>query len=386
MRNYVVPYFLEKIDGHLPRERISDLVRELNGIIQTDAYIADEQKRNFTVLATIDTLNEFLAEALIYVMKKENSIPIDIMFPTNNIPYLQNIHFTGRDDTLRSIHECFRRGESGSLTQTISGLGGVGKTQIALEYAYRFAGEYDTVWWIIMETTESAYKGVIDFVKKYKLLRGEDDFTVIINAFLSWFENNGNWLLIFDNVEDIKTIEPFIPKKNNGNTLITTRSTQRYVGKRVDVDVFDEPVAVAFLRDYTGINDEANAKLLARRLGYLPLALELAAAYIAVSPTTDFKEYLSLLERGLEVLDEGVSITDYGRTIRATWQISLDKIQSESARQLLHMCAYFAPDNIPLSAFVEEAESTIIHNNQNTLNMISYCSPKLVIHVAFMTY
>ena len=186
----------------------------------------------------------------------------------------------------------------------------------------------------------------------------EEDPSSILRAFLSWFENNRGWLLIYDNVEEFETIKRFMPRNKNGDILITTRATQSYMGTRVDVDLFDESEAIAFLQSRTGIDDESNAAQLAKQLGYLPLALDMAAAYIAAVPDMDFDKYLLLLsDQALTVLDEGVSLLgDYGLTIRATWRISLDKIQLKSARQLLNLCAYFAPNDILLSIFTLEAE------------------------------
>ncbi|MCL1976239.1 MAG: NB-ARC domain-containing protein [Firmicutes bacterium] len=357
VRNRVAPYFAKNITDNFPPERIADLRRELWWIIQADWYIAGDQKNEFERLATAGSLNDFLVEAYIYAIKQDNAVPLDTTFPFNNFTDKPTPHFIGREDTIKAIHDCFRQGESVSLTQTISGLGGVGKTQVAMEYAHRYAHEYDVIWWIVAENLEDIYKKILDFVKRKKLLKDNNDNTVILGNFLSWFENNTNWLIIYDNVEDFQALKPFLPKKDNGNILITTRATQCCIGNRIDIDLFDEPMAISFLQKRTGINDASSAKLLAERLGYLPLALELAAAYITAVPDMDFAMYLPLLkDSALTTLNKGAALTDYGKTVRAAWQISIDKIQLESARQLLNLCAYFAPDEIPLSAFIREAE------------------------------
>jgi len=276
-------------------------------------------------------------------------------FPDHNLIYLKNNHFTGRDEILKQIHRQFQNGGMISLTQTISGMGGVGKTQTALEFAYRYAREYDLVWWLISETPQTIMKAVSEFVTRKALAKPYDEESFIRGTFISWFDNNRKWLLIYDNVDSYEAIRPFLPRNSsNGNILITSRLTRGYLGTKIDIEVFTEQEAIAFLHERTGIIDKHHANLLSCRLGFFPLALEQAAAYINETPDMNFAEYLFLLDEfGLDVFEQAEQLTDYTLPVTATLKISVEKIQMESARQLLNLIAYWASDEIEVNLFAD---------------------------------
>ena len=145
--------------------------------------------------------------------------------------------------------------------------------------------------------------------------------------------------------------------------------------KQINIDVFVDTEAVSFLLRRTGIDDSENALELAQRLGFLPLALEQAGAYIAAPHAkTDFASYIVLLERnGLLVFERNKGIIDYKLPVTATWQISMQKIEEQGAKQLLNMIAYFAPDDIPIVLFEEFAEylpEPLKSDMQNGLKMV----------------
>ena len=239
----------------------------------------------------------------------------------------------------------------------MAGLGGVGKTQIALEFTYRFAYEYDTIWWLGAETPQAMQQAAVEFLARKKLPEVCENEAVVCGAFASWFEQNERWLLVFDNVDDFDAITPFLPKNNNGNVLITTRLQRGFIGKKMDIAVFDEDEAVAFLLRRTGLKDKTDAAKLAARLGYLPLALEQAAAYIQENNGVDFEKYIALLEQySLKVFEQNEHITNYSQPVTETWLVSLEKMTVPSARQLMGMLAHCAPDRIPLRIFEQHAD------------------------------
>jgi len=193
-------------------------------------------------------------------------------------------------------------------------------------------------------------------------------------AIKGWLTDNDGWLIIFDNLEtDDTLIRPYLPDNINGHYIITTRNARIDIEKHIDLGVFNlDEEALPFLRrrfskddelkmeNYnviTGSNDfEKQAPILAERLGFLPLALEQAAAYITIVKIT-ITDYLKKLEeKGLKPLSkEDTKPTDYKSIVTATWEVSRTKLKKET-QWLFNLCAYMAPDRIPMSFFYEMRE------------------------------
>jgi len=355
-RKRVINHFAKELITLVPDNRRADLKHELLALIKADGFIAKEQKASFAASASKKALHIFLAEVYLYAIRQEVK-PDKPPFPFNNFPHKQNLFFEGRENQLKHIHKQFGAGKVVALTQTMTGTGGVGKTQIALEYGYRYAPEYDTIWWVASDTPQTMFDAAFVFLGRKKMPEICESEAVVRGTFAAWFEQNDRWLLIFDNVDNFEALMPYLPKNNNGNILITTRLQRGIVGKKVDIAVFSEEEAVAFLLRRAERKDTEGAAELARRLGYLPLALEQAAAFLAGKKKYSFTDYIAMLEQhGLDMFERDDEITDYKLPVTATWQISLGKITMDSARQLLNLIACFASDRIPLSLFVKHAD------------------------------
>ncbi len=279
--------------------------------------------------------------------------------PFNNLPN-RNIYFTGREKLLESIESAFKQKKGAFLTQAISGLGGIGKTQIAIEYAYRYAGQYNCIWLINAESKETLFSDLLKFAENrcgVDLQEATPDS--IIAAVSTWTTGNSGWLFIFDNAEDYSTIAKYLPKNNagQGNVLITSRNEfwDKTGSKAIKVDIYSEGEAVQFLHNRTRIqNDDENAKAMNKILGGLPLALEHAAAYISENDIT-FTKYIEMFNKyKIRLLEQG--LTKDEASIASTWQASIDKIGIEAARQLLYICSYYAPEKIQLDTFILDNE------------------------------
>ena len=273
------------------------------------------------------------------------------------LPYPRNPHFTGRDDILRTIHQNFGAGDTVAITQSIAGLGGIGKTQTAMEYAYRYAAHYKTIWWVAAETPQTTQESFLKFVRKMQLLPPDImEESIITGAVQNWLSQNEGWLFIYDNAAGGKQLEQYLPRTATGHVLITTRDTTMKVAQSVSLNVFSPEDALDFLAKRTGIqDDETNAALLAERLGHLPLALEQAAAYIYEN-SIGYADYLELLEEyDLEMFDEEGEITHYDKSVNATWMVSM-KMLKRSAKHLLYLCSFLSSDNIDIRWFRENNE------------------------------
>ncbi|MDO0824092.1 tetratricopeptide repeat protein, partial [Desulfosporosinus nitroreducens] len=278
--------------------------------------------------------------------------------PFNNLPFNKNKNFTGRQTILEDIEKLFRPGHDNPLVLSISGLGGVGKTQIVLEYAFRYGYLYDTIWWIDAEDSLALFKFYSSFAYKNRLVNKEtNERDIILEAVRNWMSQHANWLFIYDNAEDPKTLNEYLPGINRGHILITSRYTNWYrLGEVICIDVFEPEEAVEFLIKSIGTDDRKSAAILVAELGFLPLALEQAAAYILKNKNIiTYEKYVELFKKyKLEIFKEdGYESTDYRYTVAVTWNISIGKIDNESSKQLLNICSFLASDNIDRNIFTD---------------------------------
>ncbi len=277
-----------------------------------------------------------------------------------NVSHHRNPNFTGREELLADIGKALTSGHAAALTQVITGLGGVGKTQAAIEYAYRHRADYGVVWWIKSEepitlaSDFAALAGELNLPEK-----DEQDQRIVIDAVRRWLEREGGWLLIFDNINHPGDLRGYLPANRNGHVLVTSRDPNwRGVAGTVQVKPLPRDESVEFLVKRTGQNDRQAASDLADALGDLPLAMEQAGAYIEQSQKP-LGDYLDLyLKRQSEMLNRGRPATDYPSTVATTWLISFQEVERErgAADDLLRLCAFFAPDDIPQNILIEGAE------------------------------
>jgi tetratricopeptide (TPR) repeat protein len=230
-------------------------------------------------------------------------------------------------------------------------LGGVGKTQTAVEYTYRHAQEYDLVWWVRSETPE---KLAADYALLAELLKlkekAEREQGIIVQAVRNALAYRTGWLLIFDNAELPDHIRGYLPQ-GGGHVLVTSRNPAfGTVAHPLKVKAMEPREAAEFLLRRTSQADKKAAKDLAKELGYLPLALEHAAAYIEKTGTT-IPAYLELFKkRQKDILARAERPEGYHATVATTWELSFAELekQSKAAAQLMNLCAFLAPDDIPL--------------------------------------
>jgi tetratricopeptide (TPR) repeat protein len=283
-----------------------------------------------------------------------------------NIPFRQNPFFTGREQVLSSLHTMLLANQSAALVQppAISGLGGIGKTQTAIEYAYRHREEYHAIFWVQATSRETL---IADSTKIATLLhlpeQNAREPEITIQAVKHWLENSTSWLLIFDNADDLSIVNDILPSKNSGHILFTTRATAMgELAKRVEIDEMDiEEGALLLLRRAKILTldvplesapeaDLATARTIAKAMDGLPLALDQAGAYIEETGC-NLPDYLQLyLKQPTDLLQERGERKDYHPDpVAKTWALSFAKVQqaNPAAADLLRFCAFLAPNDIP---------------------------------------
>ncbi|HEV7919957.1 MAG TPA: TIR domain-containing protein, partial [Thermoanaerobaculia bacterium] len=260
-----------------------------------------------------------------------------------NVPHARNPNFVGREDLLDDLARALATDSAAAVVQAISGLGGVGKTQIAVEYAYRSRSDYQLVWWIRSElpTTLASDYGALAAPLG---LPSAVDQPVIVAAVKAWLELHQGWLLIFDNVEKPEDVAPYLPSGRAGQVILTSRNPNwRGIAEPLQVDVMPPDDAVRLLLKRSGKKDEAAAAEVAKELGYLPLAIEQAAAYMEErsTPVADYLHLFRTRRKELWARDR--------RPLATVWQMSMERVRVENpaAEELLHLMAYLAPDDVP---------------------------------------
>jgi len=272
--------------------------------------------------------------------------------PIWNVPHNRNPNFTGREEHLASLKMALSSGKPAALTQAIHGLGGVGKTQLALEYAYRNVAEYDVVWWVRSEepaTLAADYASLADALDLPE--KEAADQLLIIKAVKQWLEQNPKWLLVFDNAKDWADVKKYIPHGQMGHVLITSRNANwRGIARPLDVKVLEREESIDLLLKRTGHTEREAADTLADALGDLPLALEQAGAYMDATRRS-LSDYLKIFtDRKNELWDRAGPPLDYPDTVATTWNIAFDEVKqiSSPGADLLKLCAFLAPDDIPV--------------------------------------
>jgi tetratricopeptide (TPR) repeat protein len=265
-----------------------------------------------------------------------------------NITVERNPYFTGRDQALAELHQALTAGQTAALTQAIKGLGGVGKSQLALEYAFRHAGEYDGIWWLHAEEPTTLARDYVDLAPKLGVPVVTDEGQMVRQV-REQLSQRQRILLIFDNATEPSALKDYLPVHGARQIIVTTRAHTWPDAVAQDVKELSLDAAIAFLLKRTGQTDQAAAKDVASRLGRLPLALEQAVAYV-VKCEKKLVDYAILLgNHGLDLLEMGHAHR-HEKTVGTTWALAFEKVQANcpAAADLLHLCAFLAPEDIYL--------------------------------------
>ncbi|MEN8446285.1 MAG: tetratricopeptide repeat protein, partial [Cyanobacteria bacterium J06555_13] len=299
-----------------------------------------------------------------------------------NVPYERNPFFTGREKVLQSLHQQLNQDCAVAISQiqAISGLGGIGKTQTAVEYAYRYRNDYDAVFWVRADTTVELNSEFVAIAQRLDLPQKDDpDPDNVVQAVKLWLTRHPNWLLIFDNADQPELVHPFKPRfeptfkptDTQGHFLVTSRAQDFQalgITRPVEMKTLEPAEALSFLWQRSGrgelptqppVEDTAaiqSANKLATELGYLPLALEQAAAYI-VAKKARFQDYLaSYQQRKLARLEAAKpKLGTYPDSVATAWTLNFQQVEqtAPASADLLRVSAWLHPDDIPFELLTQ---------------------------------
>ncbi|KAH9906436.1 hypothetical protein F4778DRAFT_649008 [Xylariomycetidae sp. FL2044] len=301
------------------------------------------------------------------VAKGTRHVDFSITFSLSDVPEIQ--HFVAREDELSEMRRMLLSDGSRRIV-VLYGLGGIGKTQLAVQYAKQYKDEYSAIFWLDIkdETSiqQSFHKVARQILQQYpdasflSALDLQQDHEKVVDAVKAWLNLPGNtrWLLIYDNFDDPKLgnkiddtgieIRRFLPEAYQGSVIVTTRSSQVSMGHTINIrkleSIHDSLQILATASGRKSLKTDVDAESLVKELDGLPLALATAGAYLRRVPI-DVADYLRLYRKSWAKLQASTpNLGSYqDRTLSSTWNLSYVKIQEQDllAAHLLRWWAYF---------------------------------------------
>jgi tetratricopeptide (TPR) repeat protein/transcriptional regulator with XRE-family HTH domain len=288
-----------------------------------------------------------------------------------NIAHRRNPFFTGREPILNQIRSIFQSCHASGLILALTGLGGVGKTQIALEYAYTYRKCYQAIFWINAVTHDTLSNDFTMIASLLDLSKQQDQEEIIIHAVKHWLTVNTDWLLIFDNVDSLEMILNVLPQDSPGDILLTTRlQVLSTIAHSIEVTEMAGQEGITFLLRRTKLlapgmppeqitpENQQEAARIVDKLGGLPLALDQAGAYIEETGC-GLSQYLQRYDSHCKALlsRRGSYPLSHPEPVATTWQLSFEEIQSKwpISAELLTLCAFLDADAIPEDLLMQGA-------------------------------
>jgi tetratricopeptide (TPR) repeat protein/transcriptional regulator with XRE-family HTH domain len=281
-----------------------------------------------------------------------------------NLPFARNHYFTGRENSLEQLFGALVTSKQTGLPVAMCGLGGMGKTQLVIEYVYKHLEMYQAIFWVRGSGEDQLVADFVNIAFLLNLPEKQDSNSIrVVGAVRQWLSHHTDWLLIFDNVEDLNLLSRFLPLPGCGHVVLTTPT--QIVGTRaskLELEKMDKEESVTLLLRrakpiqldgsfvQASAHSRENASELAQLIDGLPLALDQAGAYIEADHC-GISEYLALYRaRRSELLRRrGNTHSDHPASVTTTFLLAFDKINqvNPAATDLLRLCAFLQPDVIP---------------------------------------
>lgn len=322
------------------------------GAVDLNNMGADEAERR--VLDRLDLPSEPLPDAA-ESTRRGPRYPAAMPEVWGGVPR-RNTRFTGREPLLNDAYHLLQGAEPGAGVVTLHGMSGVGKTQLAAEYVYRFGSEYDVVWWVNAEKRVTYRRRLAELAPQLGLTTGAEygERLRAVRDSLRRGEPFGRWLLILDGADEPDQIYDLVPT-GPGHVLITSRNPEwsEHNSKLLEVPVYARDESVAFIRRRAPRLNEPEADQLAEALEDLPLLLDQTAGWLNDSDLS-VEEYIALLDGGID--QDVVKISaDFPVAFQTAWSILLNKLRDTvpESVDLLRLCTFFAPGFIPVRLLKE---------------------------------
>ncbi len=292
------------------------------------------------------------------------------------MPYRRNLFFTNREETLRHLHQRLHTQTTTVQAYALSGMSGIGKTQTAIEYAYRHRADYQYVFWLTSDTHETLITDVVAVAEKLDLPEKKaQDQQITVRAVKRWLQQHRDWLLVLDNADNLKLVRDFIPHDVTGHILLTTRAHAfGGLAQRFALDKMGQQEGALFLLRRAGLlaPDQTLTHASTTNITYaqhicalvdgFPLALEQAGAYIE-EVSCSLKEFIDLYQTHPAALLKwrGGTANEQQEPVANVLALSLQKVEqaNPAAAELLRFCAFLQPEAIPVELFSEEAAAEL---------------------------
>ncbi len=281
-------------------------------------------------------------------------------FPLHQIAHPPNPNFTGREDILQQVADTLHAGQTTVVTQTIAGLGGIGKTQLALAYSYAHLNDYDLIYWLSADSEPGLAEDLMALARRLKLVPlNVTDQQAAVQALLHWLgQTSQRWLLVYDNADQIASpqLAPYLPRSGNGHVLVTSRNPNYGgLGRVLELGLFSLDEAVAFLFQRRGAKVERGSEAWGRRRNWRRrwggcrwrwnMRRRMWKVKAAATPDTT-----SCSGNGKMSCGGGRKGRKwYHATITTTWELAFDEVKkTPGALDLLNLCCFLDPESIPL--------------------------------------
>lgn len=354
--------------------------------------VADWQSAPFAHLLSLPTDGKFIStwsnqdvafadiaagirRALEDVSLLPTSLPRVDFPPLWNVPFARNPFFLDRDELFVRLRLQLSASQAAAFGQphAISGLGGIGKTQVAIEYAYRFRRDYQAVFWVRADSSEALISSYVTIANMLNLPEKDArEQEVVVQAVQTWLRTHQQWLLILDNADELDLLPSFLPPTLGGHSLLTTRAAVlgRLAG-RIEVETFDLEQGALFLLRRAGLlapdatlghstpEDRSLALQVTHELGGLPLALDQAGAYLEATGSSLANYQQIYQQHRIQLLQERRGHPfDHPEPVATTWSLAFQRVKEKNlaAAELLLFCAFLAPDPIPEEMIVQGAD------------------------------
>jgi tetratricopeptide (TPR) repeat protein len=337
-------------------------------------------KKSIEELGLFSATSEEIDEQFDTSSEREQAIseePLALPLPAREQPahfyryvtYPRDPFFTGRESILEDIHRKLNTDATTIAIVALNGLAGLGKTHTAIEYTYRFREEYHSIFWISADNLLQEMRRLASVLNLREAQ--ESDSSLVLYAVKSWFHQHTNWLIVFDNVEDMKSLYDVLPQSGRGHILLTTTlPAAGFLTQCIEIPPLSLQEGATFLlrrakhiKAGTMLEDveqehQKQAIVIAEEMDGLSLALDQAAAYIEETQC-DIGEYLERYRsRRAVFLDRrGWSSTTHHLSLAATLSLSFEKVEriSSAAVEFLRLCAFLYAQDIPEEMITEAA-------------------------------